>query len=242
MAHCAGADLATTTPAAAYPVNVKNWAEGTVTSLDANGRLVIRGLESPYAYSYFSALRDYYSAPPIERESRQRQLREKYRDSLNYSWSDENNDNFTLNVTYPEDVRVVDESKRYGSPFDTWAFTEKPMTSRYSDLQSGDRVVVGYNNNNFVDSIYRVNPIRRDAKPMMMNTQALGTVSQPPPANIDPTTGIHIMNLPSNATNRESGTKSGSDSGHIMNSGSNSTNAERRNPFISTDASIAPRP
>lgn len=229
-AHVEAVEAAAAKQEQRYDARVQNWAEGTISSLDKDGRVVVRGMENPYTSTYVSYMRDYFSAPPADREGKRRELREKYLDGLTYSWSDEHLDNFILNAPYPEDVRVLDESKRYGADVTSWNFNNDATNLRYSDLRIGDRVVVGFNNANTIDRILLVNPTHKDSDAKVKADLS----AQPPPANIDPQTGVHIMNLPSNVTNTMRGSKSGSDSGHIMNSGSNSTNQPLRNPYDST--------
>ena len=243
IAHCEAVEAQSDNKTVAR-ANVRNWAEGTIESVDNNGRLVVRGLESPYANNYFSAMKDYYSTAPNEREAQLRAIRDKYSNMLNYAWTDQHNDNFILNVSYPEDMRVFDESKRYGKDFTSWTFDNNTQPYHYNDLKTGDRVVVGFNNNNYVESIFLVNPIRRESLAPEHRQHDLGAraVRPAPVPNINPYTGMHMMNSGSNETNHMTGeSKSGSDSGHIMNAGSNATNGTSvAHPFAPSEQPVRP--
>lgn len=211
-----------------------NWAEGTLTAIHPDGTFSIRGMESPYAHQYFSYMRDYNSVPEPERTDLLPRLHERYKAGLNYKWDEENLHDFALYAVYPEDVKVFNEAARYGNSVDSWTFADNSRIDHYKDLEAGDRVIVGFDDHNAVNAIYRANPVRAtEGKPAPTVTIKDGvfgtTVTRPANPYIDPRTGLHVMNLGSNETNNK-GSKSGSDSGHIMNSGSNSTNNAPLNP------------
>jgi hypothetical protein len=139
-----------------YNGGAHSWAEGTVSARGADGRLSIRGSTSPYANDYMSYHNDYYSHP----ENRSA-LGERYRDRLHYSWNDNNLNDYSFTVPNYDTTTIYDEPN-YGSDYTTWDYNTEPRTYRYNDINVGDRVVIGYDENgNRVNSMYRVNPRNR---------------------------------------------------------------------------------
>ena len=241
MQGFAADDTETIRPRVRYE-KMDNWVEGTLSAIHSNGTLTLRGIESPYAPQYLSYMHYYNSVPEADRNNLLPVLKERYSAALNYKWDAENLHNFALNVAYPEDLKVFNETSRYGAALDSWTFNDNSRISRYSDLEAGERVVIGFDNHNTVGAVYRINPIRQtESKPAntvtVIDSVYGTTITRPYAPNIDPRTGLHVMNLGSNETNH-TGSKSGSDSGHIMNSGSNSTNNAPLNPV---SPYIAPR-
>ena len=128
------------------------WAEGTISSRGADGKISIRGSESPYANDYFSYHHDYYSSP-----DQRTQLGERYRDKFKYSRNDENLKDYSFTVPNYNDTVIYDEAN-YGTDYGTWKYSDDAKSYRYNDLNVGDRVVVGYDTNgNNVRSMYRLN-------------------------------------------------------------------------------------
>lgn len=140
-----------------YDNSANAYAEGTVSSVDADGRVTLRGYESPYANSYSSYHREYYSIPESQRESRAKEMREKYKDRLTYSEYKDKERDYNFSVATPGKFTVYDESSRYGRSSDTWNYSA-PRTSHYNEIKTGDRVVVGYDSKNpgSARSMYRV--------------------------------------------------------------------------------------
>ncbi len=130
-----------------YDNSGNTYVEGTVTNIGPDGRVVLKGYESPYANAYTSYHRDYYSIPETQRETRSREFREKYKDRLNYSEYKDKERDYNFSISNPDRFTVYDESARYGRGADTWHYST-PSKYTYSNIKAGDRVVVGYDSNN----------------------------------------------------------------------------------------------
>ncbi len=111
-----------------------NWVEGTLSAIHSDGTLTLRGIESPYAPQYLSYMRYYNSVPEADRNNLLPVLKERYSAALNYKWDEENLHNFALNVAYPEDLKVFNESTRYGNSVNSWTYTDNSRVDHYSDL------------------------------------------------------------------------------------------------------------
>lgn len=140
-----------------YDSKANAWAEGTISSVGPDGRVTLKGYESPYASHYSTFHRDYYALPEAERENRRAELVAKYRDRLAYSPYTTPAKDYSFSISNHDKFTVYDESPRYGHSYESWKYTT-PKTYTYSDLHQGDRVVVGYDSANpsSVYSMYRV--------------------------------------------------------------------------------------
>lgn len=136
-----------------YSPSVKTWAEGTIVSKGADGRVSLRGTQSPYASDYFTYHHDYVAHPELRP-----QLGERYRDKFRYHWSEQDLKDYTFAVPDYSDAVIYDEPN-YGTDYTAWSYDGEPRAYRYGDLNVGDRVAIGYDENgNRVQSIYRINP------------------------------------------------------------------------------------
>ena len=136
---------------ARYNSSATHWAEGTVSARGADGRLSIRGSNAPYANDYMSYHHDYYSSP-----DRRGELGTRYHDRLNYNWNDTNLTDYSFTVPNYSDSVIYDEPN-YGQDYTSWNYSSEPTTYHYNDINVGDRVVIGYDENgNKVQSMYRV--------------------------------------------------------------------------------------
>src|ERR1043165_13448 len=130
-----------------YDSKANAWAEGTISSIGPDGRVTLRGYESPYATTYSTYHRDYYALPETERENRRAELVAKYRDRLAYSPYRDPARDFSFSIDNRDKFVIYDESPRYGRSYETWTYTA-PKTYTYSDLHPGDRIAVGYDSAN----------------------------------------------------------------------------------------------
>lgn len=139
-----------------YDSRANSYVEGTVSTVSPDGRITLKGYESPYAQTYTTYHKEYYSIPAAERETRGAELRERYKDKLTYETRKDEKD-FTFSVSDREKFHVYDESPRYGRTYTDWKYSE-PKTYGYTDIKAGDRVVVGYDSATpgSVHSMYRV--------------------------------------------------------------------------------------
>ena len=140
-----------------YDSKANAWAEGTISSVGPDGRVVISGHESPYATTYTTYHKEYYALPEAEREARRHDLNAKYRDRLAYSPYRDPAREYSFSVENRDKFVIYDETPRYGTTYENWKYST-PRTYTYSDLKAGDRVVVGYDSGNpsSVYSMYRV--------------------------------------------------------------------------------------
>jgi hypothetical protein len=145
-----------------YDNSANTYAEGTVSTVGADGRITFRGYETPYANSYTSYHRDYYALPEAERQTRSKDILARYKDRLNYSEYKDKERDYNFSISSPERFTVYDESSRYGRSADGWNYSS-PRTYHYNEIKAGDRVVIGYDSNNpsSVRSMYRVEAVKK---------------------------------------------------------------------------------
>ncbi len=60
------------------------------------------------------------------------------------------------------DTTIYDESN-YGNDYSTWNYDTEPRAYHYNDINVGDRVVIGYDENGN-NSMFRVNPEARHCR------------------------------------------------------------------------------
>ena len=172
----------TATHGTRYSSGAKTWTEGTIVSKGADGRMNIRGTQSPYASDYFSYHHDYVANPDLRVK-----LGERYRDKFRYHWSDQDLKDYTFAVPDYNDS-VIYEEPNYGTDYTAWSYDGEPRAYRYGDLNVGDRVVIGYDENgNKVHSMYRLNPRAAVVVPNQDHTRPNVPVVLTPEAHIDNT-------------------------------------------------------
>jgi len=147
---------------------INAWAEGTILSLDADGKFSIRGVQRAYQTEYAKMLKDIHNKTAklsgAERDQKEADIRRNYQDSLNKAAAKEpsKESDFTFRVNSKEGtLNVFDEMQHYNIAHDNPTApaklneTQRASMMSFKDLHVGDYVVVGYatgviNNDAFV--------------------------------------------------------------------------------------------
>lgn len=148
---------------------INAWAEGTILSLDADGKFTIRGVQRPYQTEYAKMLKDIHDKTMkfsgAERDSKEADIRKSYANALNKAAQKEpsKESDFSFRVNSKDgSLSVFDETSHYNVPHDSNPTpparlndTQRAAMMTLKDLHVGDYVVVGYasgviNNDAFV--------------------------------------------------------------------------------------------
>jgi len=137
---------------------INAWAEGTILSLDADGKFSIRGVQRPYQTEYAKMLKDIHDKTMklsgAERDKKEAEIRASYAASLDKTRMKDSSkqSDFTFRVNSKEgSVNFFDESNYYnkndvGTPSSKLTDTQRATILSFKDLHVGDFVVVGYAN------------------------------------------------------------------------------------------------